>query len=51
MVDILCSLGGGEFVLDGDFLEGLGTEFGASGAMTVGAEAQVGADDFLFSVG
>ena len=51
MVDILCCFGGGEFVLDGDFLEGLGFEFGALGAVAVGAEAEVGADDFLFSVG
>ena len=33
MVDILCGLGGGEFVLDGDFLEGLGAVFGAFGAV------------------
>ena len=51
MVDILCSLGGGEFVLDGDFLKGLGFEFGAFSTVAGGAEAQVGADDFLFSVG
>ena len=51
MVDILCGLGGGEFVLDGDFLECLGTVFRASGAVAVGAEAKVGADDFLFPVG
>jgi len=51
MVDILCSLGGGEFVLDGDFLEGLWAVFGAFSAAAVGAEAQVGADDFLLSVG
>ena len=37
--------------MDGDFLEGLGFEFGALGAVAVGAEAEVGADDFLFSVG
>ena len=51
MVDILCGLGGGKFVLDGDFLGGLGAVFGAFGAVAVGAEAEVGADDFLFSVG
>ena len=51
MVDILCGLGGGKFVLDGDFLESFGAEFGAFGAVAVGAEAKVGADDFLFSVG
>ena len=51
MVDILCGLGGGKFVLDGDFLEGLGAEFWTCGAVAVGTEAKVGADDFLFSVG
>ena len=51
MVDILCSLGGSELVLDGDFLEGLGFEFRALSAVAVGTEAKVGADDFLFSVG
>ena len=51
MINILCSLGGGEFVSDGDFLEGLGFEFRAVGAVAGGTEAEVGADDFLFSVG
>ena len=51
MVDILCGFGRGEFVLDGDFLECLGAEFRALSAVALGAEAQVGADDFLFSVG
>ena len=51
MIDVFCCLSGGEFVLDGDFLEGLRFEFGTCGAMAVGAEAEVGADDFLFSVG
>ena len=51
MVDIFWGFGGGEFVSDGDFLEGLRFEFGALGAMTGGTEAEVGADDFLFSVG
>ena len=51
MIDVLCGFGGGEFVLDGDFLEGLGFELGALGAVASGAEAKVGADDFLFSVG
>ena len=51
MVDVLCGLCGGEFVLDGDFLEGLGFEFGALGAVAGRTETEVGADDFLFSVG
>ncbi len=51
VVDILWCFGGGEFVLDSDFLEGLGAEFWTFGAVAVGAEAEVGADDFLFSVG
>ncbi len=51
MVDILCGLDGGEFILDGDFLECLGLEFGALGAVAVGTEAKVGADNLLFSVG
>ncbi len=38
-------------MLDGDFLEGLGSEFWTCGAVAVGTEAEVGADDFLFSVG
>ena len=37
--------------MDGDFLECLGLEFGALGAVAVGTEAKVGTDDFLFSVG
>ena len=51
MVDVLRCLGRGEFVLDGDFLESLGAEFRALSAVAVGAEAEVGSDDFLFSVG
>ena len=51
MINILSRLGGGEFVLDGDFLECLGLEFGALGAVAVGTEAKVGADNLLFSVG
>ena len=51
MVDILRSFGGSKFVLDGDFLECLGLEFGALGAVAVGTEAKVGADNLLFSVG
>ena len=51
MVDILCGLGGGEFVSDGDFLEGLGFEFRALGAVAGRTEAEVGADDFWLSVG
>ena len=51
MVDILGGYGRDEFVLDGDFLECLGLEFGALGAVAVGTEAKVGADNLLFSVG
>lgn len=51
MIDVLCCFGGGEFILDGDFLESLGFEFGALGAVACRTEAEVGAEDFLFSVG
>ena len=51
MVDILCGFGGGQFVLDSNFLEGLRFEFGTCGAVAGGTEAEVRADDFLFSVG
>ena len=36
MVDVLCGLCGGEFVMDGDFLEGLGFEFRAVVAVAGG---------------
>ena len=51
MVDILCGLSRGEFVSDGNFLEGLRFEFGTPCAVAGGTEAEVRADNLLFSVG
>ncbi len=51
MINVLRSLGGGEFVLHSDFPEGLGAVLGTFDAVAVGAKAKVGADDLLFAAG